>query len=57
MMPASGDTTKEPMFRKMISLLPKHYATPVTSSLKVTVNANGPNDFNLELTDDPPSGK
>jgi hypothetical protein len=55
--PASGDTTKDPMFKRMISLLPERYASPVTSPLKVTVNAKGSNDFNLELTDGPPSGK
>jgi hypothetical protein len=57
MVPAQGDATKDPMFRKMISLLPQRYATPVTSPLKVNVRAQGPNEFNLELTDGLPSGK
>jgi hypothetical protein len=55
--PASGDNTKDPMFKRMIPLLPERYTTPVTSPLKVTVNAKGPNDFNIELADDSASGK
>jgi hypothetical protein len=57
MVPAQGDATKDPMFKKMISLLPQRYATPVTSPLKVNVSAKGPNTFTFDLTDGVPSGK
>jgi hypothetical protein len=50
-MPAPADNTKDPMLKKMISLLPTCYATPTTSPLKVTVSATGPNDFTFNLTD------
>ena len=52
MMPAPSDRTKDPMYKKMISLLPARYATPVTSPLKVTVTTAGPNDFRFDLTDE-----
>jgi hypothetical protein len=57
MVPAPGDKTKDPMLGKMISLLPQCYSTPVTSPLKVTVSAKGPNEFNFDLTDGLPSDK
>jgi hypothetical protein len=57
MAPAPGDKTKDPMLGNMISLLPQCYSTPITSPLKVTVNAKGPNEFSLELTDGLPSAK
>jgi hypothetical protein len=57
MAPDPSDKTKDPMLRKMISLLPARYATPVTSPLKVTVSATGSNEVHLELTDDSPSHK
>lgn len=57
MIPVPGDDAKDPMLKRMSSVLPTRYATPTTSPLKATVSAAGPNDFTFELTDDLPSSK
>jgi hypothetical protein len=44
-------TKKNDPYPKATSVLPDRYGTPVTSPLKATVTADGPNDFRFDLTD------